>query len=69
MKLSAVQFKDDARIKELAFVHVTDDVCELSFEAGLVTITRRSDGATWDVPVGNMRWIKRAEPKAAKKAA
>lgn len=68
MKLSAIQFKDDDRIRELGFVHVTDDVCELAFESGLVTVTRRKDGVTWHVPVGNLLWLKQAEPKAAKKA-
>lgn len=68
MKLTHVHFIPDRRIKEIGTALITDERHDLVEEGPWISVTRRSDGERWRVPVLNILWTKAAiEEKAAKK--
>jgi hypothetical protein len=70
MKLAEVRLKSDCRLPEFHSVHLTDAQYDMTFDAGLVRITRREDAKTRLIALGNCISITPAEDsKAAKKAA
>lgn len=70
MKLAEVHLKPECRPPDIRTVVLTADLFEMTFEQGLVRITRREDGKTKCIALGNCISVTPAdEPKKPAKAA